>query len=100
MLSIGRRVKYKNPDPNFGNIQRGTVTKASPMGYIRVEWDTKTCGNFSPMAAATELIEVTGDDALPRHVWDFNRDAEYTWCAECFVEQTDENEFGACKGHE
>lgn len=91
----------------------GTVLKISPTGYIHIEWDDGTDGWFSPGKAAEQLRRAEGDDALPRHVWAFERpapmlDAERRWlgpdptpdepvCSVCGAPQTDDNEFGPCK---
>lgn len=94
MLSIGNRVK--TGDMNFG-FRLGTVTKASQFGYVRVQWDNGTEGNFPPMSANTELEQVFGDDALPRHEWYSINEMSNPYCTKCKVEQTDENEFGPCR---
>jgi hypothetical protein len=73
------------------------VAKASEMGYITVIWDDGIEDRYSPMLAATTLIAITDDDALPRHDWDMSIDIDPP-CVKCRVTQTDENELGPCRG--
>jgi hypothetical protein len=72
----------------------GTI-EATFAGYLRVKFDDGITGRFSYAAAADQLEIVTGDDALPRHVWK-DRGGELWTCDTCGVEQTEANEREAC----
>ena len=94
-MIIGSRVQFiEDNDTHKGAL--GTVTKLTPVGYTHVEWDDGTCGDWSPRMVPYCLRICEGDDALPRHQWKLVTDDIWR-CEKCGVEQTDENEFGACK---
>lgn len=107
----GDRVALAEPRGALQVVNLGKIVKISRNSYVHVEWDDHSDGWFSPARAASDLRLAQGDDALPRHVWIFEppeREAQ-GWegplptldepvCAVCREAQTDENEYGHCKG--
>lgn len=99
-LQAGDRVQLVEQRGSLRVINSGQVIKRSPHGYIHVEWDDHSDGWFSPVRAAASLRLAEGEDALPRHIWSFDPPAslEEPVCSVCKAAQTDENEFGPCRG--
>jgi hypothetical protein len=98
MLNTGQRVKRLGCDDYYDTLGTvGTVMKCSQFGYVTVMWDNGIQDRYPPMLVGQRIIEVTGDDALPRHMWDLDID-ENPPCLRCRVIQTDENELGPCRG--
>lgn len=87
-MKVGDRVHFAHE--NSRGLQLGTVVHIFEHGEVRVEWDDGTRDRFSAVAARRRLVVVTGDDALPRHRW--------ATCSDCGAVQTDDNEFGGCRG--
>lgn len=87
-MKVGDRVRFAHE--NSRGLQLGTVTHITEEGQVIVVWEDGTRQRFTPWAAKRRLAVVTGDDALPRHRW--------TTCTDCGAAQTNENEFGPCRG--
>lgn len=98
-MNVNDRVWLKEDVEQHNRIVVGTVTRISQLGYVRVVWDEPYVNPesyFSPLAASESLLVVTGDDALPRHDWDCEKDCTDPPCRRCGVIQTDANEHDAC----
>lgn len=98
-LQVENRVWLNEDVEQHNRIVVGTVKSISPMGYVRVQWDEPNVypeSHFSPATALNQLRVVTGDDALPRHDWDCQKDQTDPPCLRCGVIQTDANELGPC----
>lgn len=94
----GDRVWLVEDIEQHNRIVVGTVKHVSPAGYVRVWWDqVYPVSHFSPASAPTRLRVVTGDDALPRHDWDCQKNQTDPPCLACGVIQTDENEHAPCR---
>lgn len=74
-VKAGDRVRLTDPDdPEWPEL--GTVLKVSPAGYVQLRWDglEAYCGSYlSPRTAQRKLEVVTGEDARPRHDWNYYR---------------------------
>lgn len=98
-MNKGDRVRLDNLDDEQ-IIVLGTVISRSLVGYTRVEWDGASTEAvwYSPKSAKKLLTVVTGDDAIVRHEWEnFTNGGADASCLHCGVQQTDTNEFEACR---
>lgn len=94
-MKNGDRVRMKDAD-NLGD-KRGTISRKSPFGYIKVKWDSApVVEHFSPLSGTQLLVVVTGDEALPRHDWSPYKDDSP--CRVCEEPQTEQNYRGPCFG--
>lgn len=101
-MTAGDRVWLVEDIEQHNRIVVGTVESVSRAGYVRVRWDEGAVypeSYFSPMTAPAQLKVVTGDDALPRHDWDCQKDQVDPLCLCCGVVQTDANEHAPCRGN-
>jgi hypothetical protein len=119
-MKAGDRVSFVDETVSSIRGVLGTIEHAG--GYFRVRFDDGDVGRFSRVMAGEVLTVVTGDDAIPRHVWRLEKrdlaaraplpvtpaSAEFAApprselvdvviCRTCQVEQTDENENEPCR---
>ncbi len=99
-MTAGERVWLVEDIEQHNRLVVGTVERVSRAGYVRVSWDQGSIypvSYFSPLAAIDGLRVVTGDDALPRHDWDCEKDQIDPPCLRCGAIQTDANEHAPCR---
>lgn len=97
-MKAGDRVWLNEDIEQHNRIVVGTVKTVSQFGYVRVWWDeVYPVSYFSPASAQTRLRVVTGEDALPRHDWDCQKDQADPPCLRCGAIQTDANEHEPCR---